>query len=435
MSKGINDDTTKHTTRNAKQNVVLIMGASGHIGVQLIQELAKYKRRPFTAAKTFNGSGQQQDKDQIVPTVVCGFCKDPAKIDRTTKFHCGKIFQGDALNHDDVKNALIQTKANIVVIAIGDNSDHKSDTTTARTTASINVRTETARILENVLVTDPELFQHIQIVVISRADGRDATLRQQQAEAATHSSATPSRFSNAMARLQDYRIARRAAGATGEADETAATISPRKEANHRNEIASLLVNYRINHILSDHAGQEAVFLKSPLLRHRTVIVRPALSNPNTRIGMVGGLLLSYVRDTTPAGSSGQAEGSSSCVDNFYNCHFLTEWMAKKLCTIDGLAAGGGAKRRRRKANSMKPLTNNEHDDSDDASNKTPPLDDSSSSSTENSVNSYDEGDEEDHQSEEEVDNNAPTITKNQGSIVHNVWGPQGWQYYTRVQAS
>ena len=113
---------------------VLIIGASGRTGVQLIQQLTQ---RNFSKASIF------------------AFCRDLTKIDKHTLALCDGVYQGDAMVKDDLEKAINDSKAEVVVMSIG-NGDNVGKT---------DIRTASAKAL--VAVLSKPKYQQVKVCVIS----------------------------------------------------------------------------------------------------------------------------------------------------------------------------------------------------------------------------------------------------------------------------
>jgi putative NADH-flavin reductase len=98
---------------------VLIIGASGRTGNHIIQQVSQ--------------------KDTNKPKIFA-FCRDPSKLDSDIIEKCAGIIQGDARKQDDLERAVTESKADLVVVSIGNgDSVKKSDIRTASAQALVNV--------------------------------------------------------------------------------------------------------------------------------------------------------------------------------------------------------------------------------------------------------------------------------------------------------
>jgi len=112
---------------------VLIIGASGRTGNQIIQALSD------------TGKGVN----------ITAFCRDPTKLDANVQSLCTQVVKGNARSEQDLQHALEVSRADIVVVSIG-NGDN---------TGKTDIRTSSAKALTKVL--SQPAFQHVQAVVIS----------------------------------------------------------------------------------------------------------------------------------------------------------------------------------------------------------------------------------------------------------------------------
>ena len=126
---------------NAKS--VLIIGATGALGLQCLRHFAE---EPSISS-------------------IHAFCRNPAKISDTDKRLCESIVTGDARNASNVEKALVQSKADYVVLATGNGADlSKSDT-----------REKTGQALAQVL-TKPA-FHHVKAVIVSSHGAADTKIK------------------------------------------------------------------------------------------------------------------------------------------------------------------------------------------------------------------------------------------------------------------
>ena len=116
-----------------EQISVLVIGANGRTGKQVIKKFAKHDTKPK----------------------VYGFCRDPTKLPMEYKKLCTMVYRGDACNADDIEYALNDSNVNVIVVTIG-NGDSLHKTT---------VRTETAKCIVSVL-QQPQ-YEHIKVLVVS----------------------------------------------------------------------------------------------------------------------------------------------------------------------------------------------------------------------------------------------------------------------------
>jgi len=113
---------------------VLIIGANGRTGSQVIQEF------------------DRKDEKHTRPEIYA-FCRDDDKLDDDLKRKCRSVITGDARDSDDLKRALRQSNADLVVVCIG-SSEQKTDIRTASAQALVQVLQETS-------------FRHVYVVVVS----------------------------------------------------------------------------------------------------------------------------------------------------------------------------------------------------------------------------------------------------------------------------
>lgn len=112
---------------------ILIIGASGRLGTQLIRATNKFSPRPYVHA----------------------FVRDPTKVESVDRKLCHSIQPGDATIAGDISAALRATKANVIIVSIG-NNDVKPT----------NVRGDCARAIMDVIHPGSS-YAHVQVIVIS----------------------------------------------------------------------------------------------------------------------------------------------------------------------------------------------------------------------------------------------------------------------------
>ena len=114
---------------------VLVVGANGRTGAKLVKKFANHATKP----------------------IVNAFVRDMSKLTLATRSLIGprNIFVGDECNAQDIEEALVQSKANVIVVAVG-NGDSLSKT---------SIRTDTAKSIVSVLSQEP--FEHVKVMVIS----------------------------------------------------------------------------------------------------------------------------------------------------------------------------------------------------------------------------------------------------------------------------
>jgi len=112
---------------------VLIIGATGRSGLECLRQLAAHPAKP----------------------AVHAFCRDAKKLDDQDQALCTSIVEGNARSESDIERALRSTKADAVVVSIG-NGD---------SVAKSDIRTASAEALVNIL-KKPE-FKQVEAVVVS----------------------------------------------------------------------------------------------------------------------------------------------------------------------------------------------------------------------------------------------------------------------------
>ena len=123
-----NNETNKHS--------ILVIGATGRTGKEIMKELSKHPADPRVHA----------------------FCRNPDKLNEGNNSHrtYHSVIKGNARDPNDLSDTLTKTKANIVIVAVGNgDSVKKSD-----------IRTVSAQALCLVLQENPE-FDHVHVVVVS----------------------------------------------------------------------------------------------------------------------------------------------------------------------------------------------------------------------------------------------------------------------------
>lgn len=112
---------------------ILVLGATGRTGLACIRKLCRSGKTPQ----------------------VYAFCRKASKLPRHEKALCAAVIEGDARSPSDIEWALTQSKADVVIVAIG-NGD---------SVAKTDIRTVSALSLSSVMKKDK--FNHVQAVVIS----------------------------------------------------------------------------------------------------------------------------------------------------------------------------------------------------------------------------------------------------------------------------
>ena len=111
---------------------VLVVGASGRTGVACLEALHKYPN-----------------------TSIHAFCRDASKLSAKDIALCSSVVQGNARSASDLEKALLETKADVVIISVGNgDSVKKSD-----------IRTVSGEALASIM-KKPE-FHHLQVMVVS----------------------------------------------------------------------------------------------------------------------------------------------------------------------------------------------------------------------------------------------------------------------------
>ena len=129
---------------------VLIIGASGRTGYHLIKQLHNEK---------YKNSSNVPDNLKIF-----GFCRSPSKLDVETKTLCDGVIQGNARDASDVEAAIKKSKADIVVVAIG-NGDNVKKT---------DIRTSSAEALVKVL--SKQKYSNVNVVVVSSSGAGESRI-------------------------------------------------------------------------------------------------------------------------------------------------------------------------------------------------------------------------------------------------------------------
>lgn len=119
---------------------VLIVGATGRTGVNIIQQLAG----AVTASSPNNNSNKPK---------IFAFCRDAGKFDQETRALCDEIIQGNARDPKDLQRAVTASKAELVIVAIGNgDSVKKNDIRTSSAKALVEVLSKPSFVNVNVLV-------------------------------------------------------------------------------------------------------------------------------------------------------------------------------------------------------------------------------------------------------------------------------------------
>lgn len=122
---------------------VLIIGATGALGLQFLRKFAE---------------------DPNI-TNVHVFCRSPSKLSDTDRRLCESIITGDARSASDIEKALIESKADYVVLATGNGADlRKTDT-----------REKTGQALAQAM--SKASLQHVKAVIISSHGAADTKIK------------------------------------------------------------------------------------------------------------------------------------------------------------------------------------------------------------------------------------------------------------------
>ena len=109
---------------------VLVIGSTGGMGIEIIRHLAASK------------------KESESSLMIHAFCRTPSKLDDTPiKSLCDSVIQGNARSSSDLDKALSVSKANIVVVSVGNGENVKKN----------NIREESAKALVAVLPKYPSI--------------------------------------------------------------------------------------------------------------------------------------------------------------------------------------------------------------------------------------------------------------------------------------
>ena len=121
---------------------VLVLGATGPTGKNVVEQLAKSKMNPK----------------------IFALCRNPNNFDEKTKILCYGVIQGNARERKDLKLALDQSNADIVIVAIGNGKSLKKD----------DIRTASAEALVSVL-RQPQ-YSHVHVLVVSTIGAGDSRI-------------------------------------------------------------------------------------------------------------------------------------------------------------------------------------------------------------------------------------------------------------------
>jgi len=115
---------------------ILLVGATGRTGIACI---SKFASLPKASRPTIHA-----------------FCRNKNKLSPQNSALCDSIIEGDAREPDDLERALIASKADVVILMVGNGDDvSKSD-----------IRTTNAKSLVHVLQSKPQ-YHHVRVIAIS----------------------------------------------------------------------------------------------------------------------------------------------------------------------------------------------------------------------------------------------------------------------------
>ena len=125
------------TTQN-----ILIIGATGGTGIELIRQLSKHPSKPKVHA----------------------LVRDPSKLSSDDTKLCASVLTGDALQKADLTRALADSKADVVVVSIGNGPKNVSQT---------ELRTKSAQALVEAL----QGFPQTKVLCISSIGANDSRIK------------------------------------------------------------------------------------------------------------------------------------------------------------------------------------------------------------------------------------------------------------------
>lgn len=125
---------SQHLSTNIRP-AVLVIGATGRIGKEVLHQLADHPSRPDIHA----------------------FCHDTTKLSDDEYDSCASVIEGSARHAIDIEEALYQTNSNWIVLCVGTGDDVTPNN--IRTFASENI----VRILQK------RQFQHVRVLAVSMA--------------------------------------------------------------------------------------------------------------------------------------------------------------------------------------------------------------------------------------------------------------------------
>lgn len=137
-NRSISTFSRKHTqlTKYPKtiMSSIMIIGASGRLGLALIRSTAAHPSTPSIHA----------------------FLRTPTKLPRKEAHLCTTVQQGDALERADLQRAIQATHPDIIIIAIG----------VPDSVSTSRIRQDSARVLMSLISTGSR-FEHIRVVCVS----------------------------------------------------------------------------------------------------------------------------------------------------------------------------------------------------------------------------------------------------------------------------
>jgi len=117
---------------------ILLIGATGAIGIECLRRLSRHEKKPEIKA----------------------FCHNLSNLSDVEKSKCKMVVEGDAREEEDIEWALRKTKSNFVVVCIGNGNCFEKNG------KGSDVRTTSAHALVNVMRRKE--FKHVRAVVVSR---------------------------------------------------------------------------------------------------------------------------------------------------------------------------------------------------------------------------------------------------------------------------
>lgn len=121
------------SNKQSEPKSVLVLGATGKTGIECIRELSGHSSKPQIHA----------------------FCRDPSKLNNNDKALCASIVEGNARKEADIERALSKSKADVVVVSLGNGESVKKN----------DIRTTSGQALAAVM-KKPD-FKHVQALIVS----------------------------------------------------------------------------------------------------------------------------------------------------------------------------------------------------------------------------------------------------------------------------